>query len=57
MDINDPYLMPTRDHIHPKSRGGKMTVWACWRCNNLKGDMTEQQWIAYLAALQGFEPR
>lgn len=37
----------TRDHIHPKSRGGKDTwmnlVTSCYGCNNAKGDRTPQE--------------
>ncbi len=37
----------TRDHIHPKSRGGKDTwtnlVTSCVGCNNVKGDRTPQE--------------
>lgn len=35
---------PTRDHVMPKSRGGKNTVWCCAQCNHLKGDMLPQEW-------------
>lgn len=34
----------TRDHKTPRSRGGRGSgniVGACWKCNNVKGDMTE----------------
>jgi hypothetical protein len=42
-------LAATRDHVHPKSKGGKKTVWACWGCNMLKGDMLEPEWVAFMA--------
>jgi 5-methylcytosine-specific restriction endonuclease McrA len=50
MDIGHPDLMPTEDHVHPRSRGGVETVWACWKCNNVKGDMTMPEWEAFMAA-------
>lgn len=31
-------LATTRDHVIPKSRGGRVTVPACMQCNNLKAD-------------------
>lgn len=40
----------THDHIIPKSKNGKKTVPACWTCNNIKGDMLPDVWIAYMAA-------
>jgi CRISPR/Cas system Type II protein with McrA/HNH and RuvC-like nuclease domain len=40
----------TRDHAIPKSRGGhgvrNNVVAACWRCNNVKSDMTAREFIA-----------
>ena len=35
---------PTRDHIVPKSRGGKEMVWCCTKCNHAKGDMSPSEW-------------
>jgi hypothetical protein len=35
----------TRDHVFPKSRGGKDRVWACLRCNTLKGNMDPMDWV------------
>lgn len=46
----DPNRFPTRDHVHPRSKGGQRTVWACWVCNNLKRDMTLPEWEAFMAA-------
>lgn len=43
-------LAATRDHVHPKSRGGRWKVWACFSCNNLKGDMTPEEWAAFRQA-------
>ena len=39
---------PTRDHIVPRSEGGKQTVWACYACNQLKGDMPPVEWAMLL---------
>lgn len=39
----------TRDHIIPRSRGGgglENITGACFRCNNLKGDMTGSEFMA-----------
>lgn len=36
--------MATRDHIVPQSQGGHRTVWACWTCNTLKGEMMPGEW-------------
>lgn len=35
---------PTRDHIMPKSKGGRKTVWACKLCNGVKADMLPDEW-------------
>lgn len=40
----------TRDHVHPESKGGRRTVPACWQCNNIKGDMLQDEWQAFMAA-------
>lgn len=50
MNVHDPAVIPTRDHVLPRSRGGRVTVPACWTCNNIKGDMTPQQWEAFMQA-------
>ena len=34
----------TRDHIWPKSKGGRKTVKSCRKCNHLKGDLLPAQW-------------
>jgi hypothetical protein len=39
---------PTRDHVHPKSKGGDRTVWACVTCNQLKTDMLPDEWQTYM---------
>lgn len=34
----------TKDHIHPRSKGGTTTVWACFGCNCEKQALTLQEW-------------
>lgn len=41
-------LAVTRDHVKPKSRGGRRTVLCCRACNNLKGDMTVDEWKRFM---------
>lgn len=41
-------LGATRDHVIPKSKGGKSTVWACNHCNQLKKDMEPDDWAAFM---------
>lgn len=40
---------PTRDHIIPKSIGGRQTIVVCGACNNAKGDMHPVAWLRYAA--------
>lgn len=50
------YLAPTKDHVIPRSslRGydprkiKPRVVWACFACNNLKGDMSVAAWYALM---------
>jgi hypothetical protein len=39
---------PTKDHVVPRSRGGRKTVMACITCNNTKGDMMPAEWSAFM---------
>ena len=52
-------LAPTRDHLIPRSRGGKgkpnNKVLACYRCNNLKGDMSVAEFRLFLRLLPLFD--
>lgn len=56
MRASDPHLRPTRDHVVPMSslrrnaqkRWPGNIVWACFACNNLKGDMTLAAWYALM---------
>jgi hypothetical protein len=50
MDRFSERLYPTRDHVHPKSQGGQITVICCRTCNNIKGDMLPAIWEAFMAA-------
>lgn len=42
---------PTRDHKHPMSRGGARygpnVVLSCYACNNLKGNLTDEEFVLY----------
>lgn len=46
----------TRDHLHPKSKGGKLyddnKVYACRTCNKWKGDLTIEEWLNKLKTLK-----
>jgi len=60
MDIYSLRLLPTRDHIVPRIKGGRETVVCCKFCNSLKGHMMPDEWDAFRAAFQGywkFSPR
>lgn len=44
-------LEATKDHPEPKSKtGGGITIWACYSCNHIKGNMTFQSWLQYMEA-------
>jgi len=46
----------TRDHIWPKSKGGKLykmnKVYACRSCNRYKRDLTIEEWLEILTTLK-----
>lgn len=44
----------TRDHFVPQCAGGKKTVWCCYACNQIKGSMLPEAWIAYMAQNPGW---
>lgn len=52
-------LLASVDHRHPLGRGGEDEPWnyamACVECNNAKGDMLEEEFVALFASLA--EPR
>ncbi len=50
MSVRTPGLMPTRDHVHPRSKGGREIVWACDTCNFMKDDMLPAEWKAFMLA-------
>ncbi len=39
---------PTRDHVQPRSRGGKKTVPCCFKCNQAKADMSPREWQRFM---------
>lgn len=45
---------PTRDHVMPRSKGGRKTVLACVTCNNLKGNMLPEAWACFMEANPGW---
>lgn len=48
-------LAATRDHAPiPKSKGGSAWVWACWRCNTMKGDVDYDVWLQFMADHPGW---
>lgn len=40
---------PTRDHIRPRKDGGGPVLICCSECNNKKGDMPPELWLARIA--------
>lgn len=43
-------LSLTKDHVTPKSQGGRKTVDCCRQCNILKGDLNQGRWRMFMAA-------
>lgn len=50
MDLRNAKLIPTRDHVIPRCRGGTELVICCITCNTIKADMLPDQWRAYMTA-------
>ena len=54
-NCNNP-LMLTKDHVTPKSCGGtdedSNIQTLCWTCNQLKGSLTQDEFIEYMEALK-----
>lgn len=48
--VNCGDLYPSRDHVVPISRGGRVTITVCVGCNGKKGDMMPDE---FLETLQG----
>lgn len=42
-------LSATKDHVKPKSEGGRKTVPCCFACNNMKGNMSISEWINFMS--------
>lgn len=52
MNVSDKRLFPTKDHIRPRSRYGKSeTIIVCFDCNQLKKNLTLEEFRAYLHTL------
>lgn len=45
----------TKDHVHPKSKGGKQTVPCCYNCNQRKRNMLFSEWQEYMKDKQKFK--
>lgn len=41
-------LAARREHIRPKCRGGTRRVWACKKCDVLKGNKDEAAWKLFM---------
>jgi len=46
----------TKDHIFPKSKGGKATVPACYKCNQDKAALSLDEYLVVLAFRAGMIP-
>jgi hypothetical protein len=45
-----PSLQPTRDHVVPRSQGGRQVVICCLDCNRIKADLLPIAWSAFMLA-------
>jgi hypothetical protein len=54
MNRNSNQLQPTRDHLVPRSHGGRSIIICCLQCNGIKADMLPDQWASYMAANPGW---
>jgi hypothetical protein len=54
-DISNPRLR-TKDHITPKSRGGRITCPCCHECNQLKGNLKFEEYRCIVAFRNGLIP-
>lgn len=43
-----PGDLATRDHVWPRSTGGKTVLMVCLECNLLKGALSPIEWIQFL---------
>ncbi len=39
---------PSRDHVYPRSKGGRRTIIVCNGCNSDKGNLTLDEWALIL---------
>ena len=51
--MNGFFLVPTRDHVNPRARGGKLDdemnkIICCNRCNTEKGSRTLEEYLGWL---------
>ena len=44
-------LRMTKDHTIPQCEGGMKTVNSCRACNEVKGDMPENDWISFIGTV------
>lgn len=52
MNVVDKKLFPTKDHVRPRSRYGRSeTIIVCFDCNQLKKNLTLEEFRAYLHTL------
>lgn len=51
MDMADPWLAPTRDHVIPRKHGGDNGEIrpACAKCNTIKAHMMPDRWVLFMA--------
>lgn len=42
-------LRAVREHLMPRSRGGRKRVWACHKCDVIKGDKTTSEWTRFMS--------
>jgi hypothetical protein len=54
MERGHPKLAPSRDHLVPKSRDGRIIVICCVQCNGIKADLTPGEWHAFIVANPGW---
>lgn len=45
----------TRDHFIPRSKGGKLTVWACQKCQDTKKDLMPLEWLGIIHTISEYE--
>lgn len=46
--VDETSSFPTRDHVIPKSKGGRAVIVVCSKCNGDKGDMDPDQYVETL---------